>query len=241
MAPRSERWRSGTSAAPAPRRSSRPSRRSWIAAGVRNRTRAAASSMARGTPPRWATIAATSPALASVTANPGRTAPRAGDEQPDGLERQERLGVWRAELGRQPLALERRDPVEVDGRGEARDRVLLLAGDVQRRAARREDAELRRPAQELADVARPRRAPARGCPARAAPASTSSSDRRGRRRASGTGPRRCRSPRRSPARDERRVRHRRRAARTTSRRGTRPRRTPRAGARAASSRSRRGR
>ena len=34
IAPRSDRWRSGTSAAPPPGRSSRPSSRSWIAAGV---------------------------------------------------------------------------------------------------------------------------------------------------------------------------------------------------------------
>ena len=75
IAPRSERWRSGTSAAPAPGRSRRPSSRSWIAAGVRKRRRAAASSIASGTPPRWATIAATSAALAAVTAKPGLTEP----------------------------------------------------------------------------------------------------------------------------------------------------------------------
>ena len=94
IAPRSDRWRSGTSAAPAPGRSSRPSSRSWIAAGVRNRSRAAASSIASGTPPRWATIAATSSPFAAVTANPGRTAPPRATNSRTDSKAASRSGSW---------------------------------------------------------------------------------------------------------------------------------------------------
>ena len=79
-----------------------------------------------------------------------RAAP--GDEQPDGLEGHQALGVVRAEGRRELLALVGSEPVEVDGRGEAGHRVLLLAGDAQRGAARREDPELPGAPQQLADV-----------------------------------------------------------------------------------------
>ena len=118
--------------------SSRPSSRSWIAAGVRKRTRAAASSIASGTPPRWATIAATSAAFPSVTAKPGRTAPARATNSRTASNASERVGGLAPELGREALALERRDLVEVHRGREAGHGILLLAVDVQRGAARGE-------------------------------------------------------------------------------------------------------
>ena len=74
IAPRSVRWRSGRSRPPADSRPSRSLSRATIAAGVRIRTRAAASSMASGRPSSRRTISATAAALSAVSVNPWRTA-----------------------------------------------------------------------------------------------------------------------------------------------------------------------
>ena len=60
---------------------------------------------------------------------------RAGDEQPDRLERGEGRDVDRALLGRQARQLQRRELAQVRRRRQPRDRVLLLARDAERRRA----------------------------------------------------------------------------------------------------------
>ena len=74
MAARNVCCRAAASRPPSTRNSKRFCRRALIAAGVSTSARAAASSIASGRPSRPRQIAATSAAVASVTANPGRTA-----------------------------------------------------------------------------------------------------------------------------------------------------------------------
>ena len=130
--------------------------------------RAAASSIASGIPWSRAEIPATAGALALVTAKPGRTDDRPRDEQAHGLELGEgRRGRGRAApRGRFSRSTSDRS-AEVGWCGQARDRVLLLAGDAERDAGRDErsagsgsgGAARRRPCR--------RRPPARSCRGRA--------------------------------------------------------------------------
>ena len=90
--------------------------------------------MASGMPWSRALMAATAGAFSFVTAKPGRTADRALDEQPDRLVLADRGRVEDAVAARQVEPLEAgHAAIGSGGVGQARDRVLLLAGDAQRR------------------------------------------------------------------------------------------------------------
>ena len=70
---------------------------------------------------------------------PGPHRRAARDEQADGLEAEQDLLIVAPERVGQALALVRPEAVEVDRRREPGHRVLLLAGDPERRSARGED------------------------------------------------------------------------------------------------------
>jgi hypothetical protein len=76
----------------------------------------------------------------------------ARDEQPHGLEGEQGIGVAASERLGQLLALERADPVEVNGGRQARHGVLLLPGDPQRGSAGRQHPDARRPPEQLRKV-----------------------------------------------------------------------------------------
>ena len=194
--------------------------------------------MASGIPWSRALIAATAGAFSLVTAEAGPDRDRPLDEQTDGRVLTERDQVDRPTRRRH--ASSARCQTQLAGvrrRRQARDRVLLLARDVQDGTARHDALMLRRGAQQVGRRSARRRRPARSCRGRGAGACRAAT----RRAISAIGPRRCsrRRPGRSRsvarrASDRGSVRAARRRRRPGSRRTT----APRAGARAASCRSR---
>ena len=127
------------------------SRRARIWSGVSSLIRAAASSIASGIPWRRPAIPATAGALAFVTAKPGLTARRPRDEQAHRLVLVERLEVEFAQRAREVQPLDLGQAARVGRRRQPRDRVLLLARDVQRDARRDQADDVRAAAQELGD------------------------------------------------------------------------------------------
>ena len=95
---------------------------------------------------------------------------RAGDEQANGLVRRQRRGVDRALPGRQARQLQRGQLREIRWRGEARDRVFLLAGHAERRPGRDERRQAGQVAEELGDDRARLERPARSCRGRGGPA-----------------------------------------------------------------------
>ena len=123
---------------PAARTSSWCSSRARIASGDSSLIRAAASSIASGMPWSRALIAATAGAFSLVTVNAGPDGDGAVDEQADGRVLAERGGVEAARSP--PGSCIRSSPVRlarVRRRRQPRDRVLLLARDVERGPAGR--------------------------------------------------------------------------------------------------------
>ena len=139
IAPRSVRWRSGRSRPPPAPRSSRSPRRCAIAAGESSRIRAAASSMASGSPSRRRTISATAAPFAGVSMKSGRTAIARSTNSRTASDSMSVAG----------------SSVPARGQRQRRDGELLLARDPQRRAAGHDDRQLGRRAQEVGDDRRP--------------------------------------------------------------------------------------
>ena len=122
-----------------------------MASGERILIRAAASSMARGIPWRRALIAATAGAFSLVTAKPGRTATARSMNSRTAPYASKVAGSTRSGSAAGVQALEAGHRARV-GRGrQARDRILLLARDVEDGPAGDDDLDRRGAAQELGD------------------------------------------------------------------------------------------